>query len=55
MESVGTVVGFVGLDALSLEMASSLLCSGYKVQAFEVSLSLSLDHFKIPFSFLYFR
>ncbi|KAJ6411219.1 hypothetical protein OIU84_007891 [Salix udensis] len=30
------VVGFVGLDDLSLDMAASLLRAGYKVQAFEV-------------------
>lgn len=32
------VVGFVGLDEVSLELASSLLRSGYSVQAFEVCL-----------------
>ncbi|PKI44179.1 hypothetical protein CRG98_035416, partial [Punica granatum] len=36
MGSEEAVVGFVGLDAVSLEMASSLLCSGFKVQAFEI-------------------
>jgi 3-hydroxyisobutyrate dehydrogenase-like beta-hydroxyacid dehydrogenase len=30
------VVGFVGLDDLSLDMAAALLRAGYKVQAFEV-------------------
>jgi len=30
------VVGFVGLDSFSFELASSLLRSGFKVQAFEV-------------------
>ncbi|GMN73669.1 hypothetical protein TIFTF001_053728, partial [Ficus carica] len=29
------VVGFVGLSDLRLEIAASLLRSGYKVQAFE--------------------
>lgn len=33
----GGVVGFVGLDLFSFELASSLLRSGFKVQAFEVS------------------
>lgn len=36
------VVGFVGLEDLSLELAASLLRSGYAVQAFEVSLFLHL-------------
>ncbi|KAG9459202.1 hypothetical protein H6P81_003710 [Aristolochia fimbriata] len=31
----GSVVGFVGLDELGLEMAASLIRSGYRVQAFE--------------------
>ncbi|KAF5934239.1 hypothetical protein HYC85_030410 [Camellia sinensis] len=31
-----SVIGFVGLDQLSLQLASSLLRSGYAVQAFEV-------------------
>lgn len=31
------IVGFVGLDELSLEMAAALVRSGYKVQAFEVN------------------
>lgn len=31
------IVGFVGLDDLSLEMAASLLRSGYSVKAFEVN------------------
>ncbi|KAH7841891.1 hypothetical protein Vadar_008471 [Vaccinium darrowii] len=31
-----SVVGFVGLDELSLELAASLLRSGYGVHAFEV-------------------
>ena len=30
------VVGFVGLDDLSLELAASLIRSGYAVKAFEV-------------------
>ncbi|KAG6745758.1 hypothetical protein POTOM_050264 [Populus tomentosa] len=34
------VVGFVGLDDLSLDMAASLLRAGYKVQAFEVAKPL---------------
>lgn len=33
---MGGVVGFVGLDSYSFELASSLLRSGFKVQAFEV-------------------
>jgi len=36
MES-GKLIGFVGLDELGLQMASSLLRHGYSVQAFEVS------------------
>ncbi|KZV41681.1 hypothetical protein F511_25504 [Dorcoceras hygrometricum] len=35
-----SVVGFIGLDDISLELASSLLHSGYQVQAFEISSSL---------------
>ncbi|KAK4778790.1 hypothetical protein SAY86_006318 [Trapa natans] len=46
MESVETVVGFVGLDALSLEMASPLLRSGYKLQAFEIGGPLMDDFLK---------
>lgn len=38
------VVGFVGLDELSLELAASLLRSGYGVQAFETCSPL-LDEF----------
>ncbi|CAD5313062.1 unnamed protein product [Arabidopsis thaliana] len=34
------VVGFVGLDSFSFELASSLLRSGFKVQAFEISTEL---------------
>lgn len=34
------VVGFVGLDDLSLDMAISLLRAGYKVQAFEIDETL---------------
>ncbi|KAK4752559.1 hypothetical protein SAY87_021357 [Trapa incisa] len=41
-----TVVGFLGLDALSLDMASALLCSSYKVQAFEDGGSLMDDFLK---------
>ncbi|KAJ4713548.1 ketose-bisphosphate aldolase class-II family protein [Melia azedarach] len=36
----GVVVGFVGLDDLSLDMAALLLRSGYKVKAFEISEDL---------------
>ncbi|ESQ34977.1 hypothetical protein EUTSA_v10006567mg [Eutrema salsugineum] len=36
----GGVVGFVGLDSFSFELASSLLRSGFKVQAFEISTGL---------------
>lgn len=35
--AMASAVRFVGLDALSLDLASSLFRSGYKVQAFEVS------------------
>lgn len=38
------VVGFIGLDELSLELAASLLRSGYSVQAFEVVSSV-VDEF----------
>ncbi|XWS50840.1 hypothetical protein CRYUN_Cryun12cG0124300 [Craigia yunnanensis] len=38
------VVGFVGLDQVSLDMAASLLRAGYKVQAFEVQ-KLLMDEF----------
>lgn len=34
------VVGFVGLDDLSLDMAAALLRAGYKVQAFEIDETL---------------
>ncbi|XP_042503189.1 uncharacterized protein LOC122080300 [Macadamia integrifolia] len=37
------LVGFVGLDSLSLELASSLIRSGFRVQAFEVFGSLMED------------
>ena len=36
MES-GKLIGFVGLDELGLQMASSLLRHGYSLQAFEVN------------------
>ncbi|KFK43991.1 hypothetical protein AALP_AA1G200600 [Arabis alpina] len=36
----GGFVGFVGLDSFSFESASSLLRSGFKVQAFEISTEL---------------
>ncbi|KAG2268635.1 hypothetical protein Bca52824_063190 [Brassica carinata] len=36
----GAVVGFVGLDLFSFELASSLLRSGFKVQAFEISTEM---------------
>ncbi|KAI8019083.1 L-threonate dehydrogenase [Camellia lanceoleosa] len=39
-----SVIGFIGLDQLSLQLASSLLCSGYAVQAFETCNPL-LDEF----------
>nr|GLL29350.1 uncharacterized protein LOC109165554 [Ipomoea trifida] len=38
------VVGFVGLDDISLELASSLLTSGYSIQAFE-TFSPLIDKF----------
>ncbi|KAJ4961675.1 hypothetical protein NE237_021585 [Protea cynaroides] len=41
------VVGFVGLDVLSLELASSLLRSGFRVQAFEVFGSLMEEFLKL--------
>nr|XP_048329007.1 uncharacterized protein LOC107418532 isoform X2 [Ziziphus jujuba var. spinosa] len=41
------IVGFVSLDDLSLEMAASLLRSGYSVQAFEVSEPLIKDFLKL--------
>uniref|UniRef100_A0A1J3I939 Putative oxidoreductase YgbJ n=1 Tax=Noccaea caerulescens TaxID=107243 RepID=A0A1J3I939_NOCCA len=36
----GGVVGFVGLDSFSFELASSLLRSGFNVQAFEINTEL---------------
>ncbi|CAL5414352.1 unnamed protein product [Camellia sinensis] len=41
-----SVIGFVGLDQLSLQLASSLLRSGYAVQAFEdvVPLVVLISH-----------
>ncbi|KAK4436891.1 L-threonate dehydrogenase [Sesamum alatum] len=42
----GSVVGFVGLDEVSLELAASLLQSGYAVQAFEASSQLMDDFSK---------
>ncbi|XP_057973256.1 uncharacterized protein LOC131161483 [Malania oleifera] len=41
------VVGFVGLDDLSLDLAASLLRSGYAVQAFEISGHLMDDFLKL--------
>ncbi|EYU40112.1 hypothetical protein MIMGU_mgv1a000277mg [Erythranthe guttata] len=41
------VVGFVGLDEVSLELAASLLHSGYAVQAFETSGQLLDDFSKL--------
>lgn len=49
MAKAGGVVGFVGLDDISLELAASLLRSGYSVQAFEVSTFISL-HLSISVS-----
>ncbi|XP_057791465.1 uncharacterized protein LOC131008563 isoform X1 [Salvia miltiorrhiza] len=43
MAKAGGVVGFVGLDDISLELAASLLRSGYSVQAFEKSSQLMND------------
>ncbi|KAL1214324.1 putative 3-hydroxyisobutyrate dehydrogenase [Cardamine amara subsp. amara] len=40
MGGSGGVVGFVGLDSFSFELASSLLRSGFNVQAFEISTEL---------------
>ncbi|XP_075514401.1 uncharacterized protein LOC142549368 [Primulina tabacum] len=42
-----SVVGFIGLDDISLELAASLLHSGYEVQAFEISSSLMDDFSKL--------
>ncbi|XP_073147558.1 uncharacterized protein [Henckelia pumila] len=42
-----SAVGFVGLDDISLELAASLLRSGYEVQAFEISGSLMDDFSKL--------
>lgn len=44
MASSSSIVGFVGLDELSLDLASSLLRSGYRVQAFEIGDSI-IDKF----------
>ncbi|KAL8464350.1 hypothetical protein ACS0TY_034032 [Phlomoides rotata] len=41
------VVGFVGLDEVSLELAASLVQSGYSVQAFETSSQLMDDFSKL--------
>ncbi|KAB2041320.1 hypothetical protein ES319_D02G140000v1 [Gossypium barbadense] len=41
------VIGFVGLDQLSLDMAASLLRAGYKVQAFEVQNLLMNEFLKL--------
>ncbi|CAB4281406.1 unnamed protein product [Prunus armeniaca] len=41
------VVGFVGLDDLSLDLASSLIRSGYKVQAFETYEPLINEFLKL--------
>ncbi|CAK7349570.1 unnamed protein product [Dovyalis caffra] len=41
--SGGGSVGFIGLDELSLDMVASLLCSGYKVQAFEAVVAIEFD------------
>ncbi|KAK8525941.1 hypothetical protein V6N13_017024 [Hibiscus sabdariffa] len=41
------VIGFVGLDQLSLDMAASLLRAGYKVQAFEVQNQLMDEFLKL--------
>ncbi|WMV22092.1 hypothetical protein MTR67_015477 [Solanum verrucosum] len=38
--ATGSVVGFVGLDDISLELATSLLRSGYSLQAFEAGSPL---------------
>ncbi|KAM1938337.1 hypothetical protein FF1_015948 [Malus domestica] len=46
MASKGAV-RFVGLDALSLDLASSLLRSGYKVQAFEMDGNLISEFLKL--------
>lgn len=35
MASQANVVGFVGFDEISLELADSLVSSGYAVQAFD--------------------
>ena len=43
----GGVVGFVGLDLFSFELASSLLSSGFRVQAFEVSFLFLIGWFYV--------
>ncbi|KAK3228316.1 hypothetical protein Dsin_008178 [Dipteronia sinensis] len=43
----GLVVGFVGLDDLSLEMAALLIRSGFKLQAFEISEPLVVEFLKL--------
>ncbi|XVF53778.1 hypothetical protein PTKIN_Ptkin05aG0126200 [Pterospermum kingtungense] len=42
-----SVLGFVGLDRVSLDMAASLIRAGYKVQAFEVQKLLMDDFVKL--------
>ncbi|KAK7291352.1 hypothetical protein RIF29_06422 [Crotalaria pallida] len=43
----GKVVGFVGLDELSLKMASSLIRHGYALQAYEISDSIIEELLKL--------
>ncbi|KAI4351042.1 hypothetical protein L6164_005430 [Bauhinia variegata] len=43
----GKVVGFVGLDEISLEMASSLVRHGYSIQAFEISEPMNNEVLKL--------
>ncbi|KAH6781861.1 ketose-bisphosphate aldolase class-II family protein [Perilla frutescens var. hirtella] len=44
---MATAVGFVGLDEVSLELAASLLRSGYSLHAFETSRQLMNDFVKL--------
>ncbi|KAL2923045.1 RAB6A-GEF complex partner protein 1 [Bienertia sinuspersici] len=43
MASQANAVGFVGFDEISLELADSLVCSGYAVQAFDPKLDGPLE------------
>lgn len=45
MASPANVVGFVGFDDMSLELAASLVRSGYAVQAFDSQVQFNLIDF----------